>query len=155
MTEGAKSAEASVTVNILDRNDNSPVFPPSGYTVQLAEGEGRRDVTTVSYFSKWTPLDSYLKSKPCRMSVVNGRHIGVCQHCPYSDSRVRIIKGGNISSFNSLKRSVTLCINPPYIWSTNHFNSVCDFYLRLLQLILQLKIHQVLDSLKDTRYTWY
>ena len=48
MTEGAKSAEASVTVNILDRNDNSPVFPPSGYTVQLAEGEGRRDVTTVS-----------------------------------------------------------------------------------------------------------
>ena len=47
--EGAKSAEVPITVNILDVNDNNPVFPPSGYTVQLAEGEGRRDVLPVSF----------------------------------------------------------------------------------------------------------
>ena len=48
--EGAKSAEVEITVNILDQNDNSPVFPPSGYSVQLPEGEGRREVIPVSIY---------------------------------------------------------------------------------------------------------
>ena len=43
-----KSSSASVIVNVLDQNDNVPVFPPAGYAVTIKEGEGQRKVVKVS-----------------------------------------------------------------------------------------------------------
>ena len=46
--ESPKSSTADITVTILDENDNSPKFPPSGYSVTIKEGEGRRPVVKVT-----------------------------------------------------------------------------------------------------------
>ena len=45
--QNIKSAEVEITVNVIDRNDNSPQFPPDGYTIQVKEGTGRREVIKV------------------------------------------------------------------------------------------------------------
>ncbi len=42
-----RSSSVDIIVNILDRNDNGPEFPPAGYNVVIPEGEGRRDVVRV------------------------------------------------------------------------------------------------------------
>ena len=43
-----KSTTVDVVVNVLDINDNDPVFPPAGYSVTIKEGEGRREVIKVA-----------------------------------------------------------------------------------------------------------
>lgn len=45
--DNPKSSSVDITVRVLDENDNTPTFPPSGYAVTIKEGEGRRLVTKV------------------------------------------------------------------------------------------------------------
>ena len=42
-----KTSTTELTVKVLDVNDNEPSFPPSGYSVNLKEGSGRREVVKV------------------------------------------------------------------------------------------------------------
>lgn len=45
-----RSSSVDITINILDRNDNRPIFPvgaPEYYSVELKEGEGQRKVIKV------------------------------------------------------------------------------------------------------------
>lgn len=49
-----RSASTEVTVRIMDTNDNSPQFPPQGYTADIMESEltARRPVLKVSRSGK-------------------------------------------------------------------------------------------------------
>ena len=51
-----KSASVDIQVNVMDRNDNAPQFPPAGYQQTIPEGNGRRPVILVNnelfYYSK-------------------------------------------------------------------------------------------------------
>jgi hypothetical protein len=42
-----KSATTQIIVHILDVNDNSPVFPTSGYDITVKEGDTRREILKV------------------------------------------------------------------------------------------------------------
>ena len=61
-----KSSTVEITVSILDQNDNTPMFPPSGYTVTIKESEEttRRPVVKVS----WTVFSD--KSNVSRSGII-------------------------------------------------------------------------------------
>ena len=42
-----KTSTTELTVKVLDVNDNEPSFPPAGYSVNVKEGSGRREVVKV------------------------------------------------------------------------------------------------------------
>ncbi len=46
--DNPKSSSIEVRVQIQDVNDNVPQFPPSGYSITIKEGLGRREIIRVS-----------------------------------------------------------------------------------------------------------
>jgi len=63
--ENPRSSTVEVTVNVLDRNDNSPVFPaaaPTEYSVVIPEGDGRTRVVQVGLNDLLQNMHDYISS---------------------------------------------------------------------------------------------
>ncbi|KAI0235644.1 Cadherin-99C [Lamellibrachia satsuma] len=111
-----KTSTTELTVKVMDVNDNVPTFPPAGYSVNVREGDGRREVVKVTASDEDSGVFGSVKYSILSVSndgkrkfaIDDNGQIYVTQPVTLDDIYILVVQGVDQGTITGRRGSVTM-----------------------------------------------